>query len=80
MDLLENGKIQDPFFRLNEHELQWIDKLDWNYRTSFEVNDYYFDFNEIELDFFGLDTYADVFLNDSLIYHLKTCLSEKQLI
>ena len=22
----------------------------------------------IELDFFGLDTYADVFLNDSLIY------------
>ncbi len=68
LDLLENGKIQDPFFRLNEHELQWIDKLDWNYRTSFEVNDYYFDFDAIELDFFGLDTYADVFLNDSLIY------------
>ena len=68
LDLLKNGKIDDPFFRLNEHELQWIDKLDWNYRTSFDVNDYYFNYDAIELDFLGLDTYADVFLNDSLIY------------
>jgi len=68
LDLLNNGKIDDPFFRLNEHELQWIDKLDWNYRTSFDINEYYFDYDAIELDFLGLDTYADVFLNDSLIY------------
>ena len=68
LDLLQNGKIDDPFFRLNEHKLQWIDKLDWEYRTSFDVNDYHFNYEAIELDFFGLDTYADVFLNDSLIY------------
>ena len=68
LDLLQNGKIDDPFFRLNEHKLQWIDKLDWEYRTSFDVNDSHFNYEAIELDFFGLDTYADVFLNDSLIY------------
>jgi len=68
LDLLQNGKIDDPFFRLNEHKLQWIDKLDWEYRTSFNVNDSHFNYEAIELDFFGLDTYADVFLNNSLIY------------
>ena len=58
LDLLQNGKIDDPFFRLNEHKLQWIDKLDWEYRTSFDVNDSHFNYEAIELDFFGLDTYA----------------------
>ena len=37
LDLIKNGKIDDPFFRLNEHELQWIDKLAWNYKTSFNI-------------------------------------------
>ena len=68
LDLLENGKIDDPFFRLNEHELQWIDKLDWNYRTTFNINDSELNYDNIELDFLGLDTYADIFLNDHLIY------------
>ena len=68
LDLLENGKIDDPFFRLNEHKLQWIDKLDWNYRTTFNINDSQFNYDNIELDFLGLDTYADIFLNDHLIY------------
>ena len=28
-DLLANKIIEDPFFRLNERGLQWIDKEDW---------------------------------------------------
>ena len=79
MDLLENNKIKDPFYRLNEHELQWIDKIDWNYRTSFEVNDIYYDYDNIELDFLGLDTYADIFLNDSLIYSSNNMFTGKTL-
>ena len=79
LDLLANGKIDDPFFRLNEHQLQWIDKLDWEYRTSFDVNDFHFDYEAIELDFFGLDTYADVFLNDSLIYSFDNMFVGKTL-
>ena len=32
-DLMANGKIEDPFYRLNEHDVQWIDKVDWEYKT-----------------------------------------------
>ena len=32
-DLLANGKIEDPFYRSgNEHKLQWIDKVNWEYK------------------------------------------------
>ena len=62
-DLLENGKIEDPFYRLNEHDLQWIDKVDWEYKTTFTVENELLEKDVVELDFKGLDTYADVFVN-----------------
>jgi beta-mannosidase len=66
-DLLENGKIEDPFYRLNEHDLQWIDKVDWEYKTTFAVEKELLQKDIIELDFKGLDTYADVFVNGEKI-------------
>ena len=30
-DLLNNGQIPDPFYRVNEKDLQWIDKINWEY-------------------------------------------------
>lgn len=66
-DLLDNNKIDDPFYRLNEHKLQWIDKKDWEYTTTFELSKKLFEREVLELEFKGLDTYADVYLNDSLI-------------
>lgn len=66
-DLLKNGKIEDPFYRLNEHELQWIDKKDWEYSTTFEVSEADLEYKNIDLEFLGLDTYADVYLNDELV-------------
>jgi beta-mannosidase len=62
-DLLENGKIEDPFYRLNELDLQWIDKVDWEYKTTFEVGSEMLQKDAVELDFKGLDTYAEVTLN-----------------
>ena len=62
-DLLKNGKIEDPFYRLNEHDLQWIDKLDWEYKTNFQLDQATLNHDRIALDFKGLDTYADVFVN-----------------
>ncbi len=62
-DLLANGKIEDPFYRLNEHDLQWIDKVDWEYKTTFTVENELLQKDIVELDFKGLDTYADVFVN-----------------
>ncbi|MFV0378318.1 MAG: beta-mannosidase [Mangrovibacterium sp.] len=62
-DLLANGKIEDPYYRLNEHDLQWIDKKDWSYKTNILVDAPLLEFDRIILEFNGLDTYADVSLN-----------------
>ncbi|MEO9872026.1 beta-mannosidase [Ekhidna sp.] len=66
-DLLQNGEIEDPFYRLNEHDLQWIDKRDWEYRTVFDVKKTDMNADRVELEFLGLDTYSKIYLNDSLI-------------
>jgi beta-mannosidase len=66
-DLLDNTIIQDPFFRTNEKDLQWIDKDDWEYKTSFNIDKNLYSNKNIELIFYGLDTYADVYLNEQKI-------------
>ncbi len=66
-DLLANGQIEDPFYRKNEQDLQWIDKEAWDYSTIFKVSKQEIKYNNIELSFEGLDTYADVYLNDHKI-------------
>jgi beta-mannosidase len=62
-DLLRAGKIDDPFYGTNERRLQWIDKLDWEYETVFDVPEKVYRQRNVELVFAGLDTYADVYLN-----------------
>ncbi len=67
MDLLANGEIPDPYYRNNEKDLQWIGEKDWVYTSSFTLSDEFLEKDNLELNFKGLDTYADVYLNDSLI-------------
>jgi len=69
-DLLDNKKIEDPYYRVNEKNLQWIGEKDWEYKTDFVVDASTLQKDNVNLVFKGLDTYADVYLNDSLI--LKT--------
>lgn len=66
-DLLKNKVIEDPYYRLNEHDLQWIDKADWEYRTTFSIDKQSLDKDRSEAVFEGLDTYADVYLNGTQI-------------
>ena len=66
-DLFANKKIPDPFWGNNEKDLQWIEDADWEYQTFFSVDEKVFNQPQIELEFEGLDTYAKIFLNDSLI-------------
>jgi beta-mannosidase len=63
-DLLANHIIDDPFYRDNEIKQQWISKQDWEYKTSFDAEK---QSTKAVLQFDGLDTYAKVYLNDSLI-------------
>ncbi|HEY4784662.1 MAG TPA: glycoside hydrolase family 2 protein, partial [Bacteroidales bacterium] len=66
-DLLKNEKIGDPFYRDNERTIQWVSDEDWEYRTKFDVPDDILKDDQILIHFDGLDTYADVYLNNRLV-------------
>ena len=62
-DLLRNRRIADPFVGTNEKDQQWIEKLDWEYKTVLAADDALLARERIELHWTGLDTYAEVTLN-----------------
>nr|WP_233171633.1 glycoside hydrolase family 2 protein [Dyella sp. ASV21] len=64
-DLLAAQLVDDPFYRDNEAQIQWVGLADWQYRTSFTVDAATLSREHVELVFDGLDTYADVYLNGS---------------
>jgi beta-mannosidase len=66
-DLLANKLIDDPFYRDNEKKQQWIDKKDWEYQTTFKIAPQTLERENVELVFEGLDTYAQVYLNEQLV-------------
>jgi len=66
-DLMKQNQIPDPYYRDNETKVQWVDREDWEYQTNFSIPKETLDKNHIELIFEGLDTYADVYLNDTKI-------------
>lgn len=63
-DLLREGLIPDPFDRDNDSRLQWIGLTDWEYRTKVQVDATTLEREHVELVFDGLDTLADVYLNE----------------
>lgn len=66
-DLLDHGRLPDPFYGMNEQKVQWVEKEDWLYRTVFTVTADLLKSDAAWLTFEGLDTYADVYLNGSLL-------------
>ncbi|MDZ4330498.1 MAG: glycoside hydrolase family 2 protein, partial [Flavobacterium sp.] len=66
-DLLNNKLIPDPYYRDNEKKMQWIEKKNWEYKTSFQATPEALKKKNTELVFDGLDTYASVYLNGKLI-------------
>ena len=66
-DLLANKAIPDPFFGTNEKELQWIENEDWQYQTTFVLSKKELANENCELQFDGLDTFAEVTLNGTKI-------------
>lgn len=66
-DLLYNNLISDPFYRDKEKNLKWIENENWEYEINFNVDKKTFAKKNIKLVFDGLDTYADVYLNNQLI-------------
>jgi beta-mannosidase len=68
-DLLRDGLIPDPFYQDNDTRLQWIGLTDWEYRTTFDADAATLAHDHVDLVFEGLDTYADVYVNDQVVLH-----------
>src|SRR5579863_10176001 len=67
LDLLDNKKIEDPFYRDNESKLQWIENASWEYRNTFDVTPALLARTNLDLVFDGLDSAAQVLLNGTEI-------------
>lgn len=66
-DLMAIGQLEDPFVMMNEKAAQWVDKENWHYRMRFDVDGALMAESNIELLFYGLDTFATVTLNGTQI-------------
>lgn len=68
MDLHAAGLAPHPFADKAEEELAWIENRRWQYSASLHVPAQALRYDAALLTFHGLDTYADVFLNGTLIF------------
>ena len=69
-DLLNISEIPHPFIGTNEDSIQWISTKNWSYKTPVSVTEETLLKSKHFLRFEGLDTYADIYLNDKFL--LKT--------
>ena len=67
LDLLSHHLIPDPFLKQNETAVQWVGEESWLYRTTFHSPIAASPSTRTFLVFEGLDTFATVTLNDSVI-------------
>ncbi len=68
-DMYENGLIPHPYQSNIETQLHWIPQREWVYTMNFDAEDGIMNEDVVELVFEGLDTYADVWLNDKHLFY-----------
>lgn len=70
-DLLDNGRMEDPYYRDNELKALKIMDNDFTYITRFDVPEAILGRESVLLHFDGIDTIGDVFLNGTLLGCVK---------
>lgn len=66
-DLLNSGKIEDPYYRDNELEALKLAENEYEYQTIFSVDKTVLERERVLLCFEGIDTLADLYLNGEWI-------------
>lgn len=66
-DLRRAGRIPDPFWGVNEQQVQWIEERDWEYAAWFVAGADLLAEEVVELVADGLDTVATVRLNGRVV-------------
>ena len=70
-DLLNAGKMENPFWKDNEDEALKLMDYDYEYRTNFSCKKELLASDEVILHFDGLDTIADITLNGVKLGHVE---------
>jgi beta-mannosidase len=65
--LWHKGELPDPFFGENEALYQWVEEEKWHFRTKFFLQESFFNAAYLILDIPNLDTYAQIYLNGTLL-------------
>jgi beta-mannosidase len=68
-DLMEAGRIPDPFDGENEKQVKWVAEQDWEYQRAFNVDAGLLAAERVELVCDRLDTLAELTLNGHLLGH-----------
>ncbi len=66
-DLLSNGEMEDPYFKDNEDKALALMDYDYEYKCVFPLQRELLGQEHVLLRFEGLDTIADIYLNDNHI-------------
>ncbi|KAH8696013.1 glycoside hydrolase superfamily [Talaromyces proteolyticus] len=66
LDLMRNGRIDDPFLDMKEVDVEWVGEHAWTYSTTFPTP-HLLEGSKCYLIFEGLDTFAVVTLNGATI-------------
>ncbi len=62
-DLMANRIIPDPFYRMNENDVRWVESQQWLYKRTFVVAPALLQEDSVQLVTEGLDTYAAIRIN-----------------
>lgn len=65
--LMNLGLIPDPFIADNEERVAWVAESSWQYRKHFSLDSDFLKEARIELRCYGLDTLAEIILNNKKI-------------
>jgi len=67
IDLYKHGIVKDPYFGLNHLEQEWVSHTDFDYVYKLNINEEDLSQEMITLIFKGIDTFADIYVNDKMV-------------
>ena len=77
--LLENNLIEDPYYRMNEYEAKKVSFEDFDFERDFTLNK-----DQLKQDNFlcfdGLDTIADIYINEKHIFKNRDMHVERRIL
>lgn len=61
------NETESVLFSYNDVELRWVGLENWTYYMAFNITDKEIDHEFIILTFHGVDTFAEIYLNDEFL-------------